>query len=98
MSDFTEDVDWYDGDDNCCIYSVDREVINNSYNYWKPKGSDAVKIEDMKTSHLLNTIKYLEDVCMGVRPEYLSTEDRLVYLMNMKMELMKRQLGGWIEK
>lgn len=93
MTDSTDDVDWFDFDMLDDSYEIDREAVKCSYNYWKTKTGEAIKITAMETSHLLRTIKYLEDVCMGNRPKYLKAEDRLVYLLNMKFELLKRELG-----
>lgn len=65
--------------------------------WWETKDHRKIKISDMKTSHIENTIKYLQnnedfyDICGGDNPDNYYYEDNS-YLVDKKIEELQYEL------
>lgn len=65
----------------------------DGYDVWETKRGEKISIKDMMSSHLMHTTRYLEAVIMGYRRSHHPDHCVLIYLMNMKIELMRRSLN-----
>lgn len=83
----SDDVDFMAGIDAEELLSS-RSI--GSFSQWITKSGETIELSEMGSDHLSNTIKYLENVILGNRNSDFSESEIIVYLINMKLELLKR--------